>query len=108
MYHIYSPENHKVYWVGAARVEDGKGLDNPYNKPCLEDRVSLVQAKQPKQSNSETNSNTAMSSNDDEDDILSNIEDDISELHSNNNKLGTELASDDDTSSSKAVSKYFA
>ena len=39
MYHIYSPEKHKVYRVGAARVEDGEGLDDPHDEPCLEDRV---------------------------------------------------------------------
>jgi hypothetical protein len=39
MYHIYSPEKHKVYRIGVTRVEDGKGLDDPHDAPCLEDRV---------------------------------------------------------------------
>ena len=39
MYHIYSPEKHKVYRIGIARVEDGEGLDDPHDTPCLEDRV---------------------------------------------------------------------
>jgi hypothetical protein len=39
MYHIYSPEKHKVYRIGVARVEDGEGLDDPHDAPCLEDRV---------------------------------------------------------------------
>lgn len=39
MYHIYSPEKHKVYRVGTARVEDGEGLDDSHDAPCLEDRV---------------------------------------------------------------------
>jgi hypothetical protein len=42
MYHIYSPKKHKVYWIGTARVEDGEGLDDPYNALCLEDRVSTA------------------------------------------------------------------
>lgn len=39
IYHIYSPEKHKVYRIGVARVEDGEGLDDPHDAPCLEDRV---------------------------------------------------------------------
>ena len=39
MYHIYSPEKHKVYRIGVARVEDGEGLDDSHDGPCLEDRV---------------------------------------------------------------------
>jgi hypothetical protein len=39
MYHIYSPKKHKVYRIGVARVEDGEGLDDHYDRPCLEDRV---------------------------------------------------------------------
>jgi hypothetical protein len=39
MYYIYSLEKHKVYRIGVARVEDGEGLDDHYDVPCLEDRV---------------------------------------------------------------------
>ena len=39
MYHIYFPEKHKVYRIGIARVEDGEGLGDPHDAPCLEDRV---------------------------------------------------------------------
>jgi len=42
MYHIYSPEKHKVYRIGVARVEDGEGLDDPHDTPCLEDRVPTL------------------------------------------------------------------
>ena len=42
MYHIYSPEKHKVYRIGAARVEDGEGLDDPHDTPCLEDRLPTL------------------------------------------------------------------
>ena len=42
IYHIYSPEKHKVYRIGTAWVEDGEGLDDSYDAPCLEDRVSTV------------------------------------------------------------------
>lgn len=45
MYHIYSPEKHKVYRVGTARIEDGKGLDDSHDAPCLEDRVSTTSAR---------------------------------------------------------------
>ncbi|KAG9228030.1 hypothetical protein BJ875DRAFT_447234 [Amylocarpus encephaloides] len=39
IYHIYSPKKHKVYRIGVTRVKDGEGLDDPYNTPCLEDRI---------------------------------------------------------------------
>ncbi|KZZ88210.1 Ribonuclease H-like protein [Beauveria brongniartii RCEF 3172] len=39
MYRIYSPEQHKVYRIGVARVEDGEGLDDRHDAPCLEDRI---------------------------------------------------------------------
>jgi hypothetical protein len=42
MYHIYSPKKHKVYRISAARVEDGEGLDDPHDAPCLEDRVPTL------------------------------------------------------------------
>ncbi|KAJ6033764.1 hypothetical protein N7444_011535 [Penicillium canescens] len=41
MYHIYSPEKNKVYRIGVARVEDGEGLNDPHDAPCLEDRVPI-------------------------------------------------------------------
>ena len=44
IYRIYSPEKHKVYRVGVARVEDGEGLDDPHDSPCLEDRVPTPDA----------------------------------------------------------------
>ena len=47
MYHIYSPEKHKVYRIGAARVEDGEGLDDPHDAPCLEDRVPTLNVEVP-------------------------------------------------------------
>lgn len=39
MYYIASPEKHKAYRIGVARVEDGEGVDDPHDAPCLEDRV---------------------------------------------------------------------
>ncbi|KGO69328.1 Integrase, catalytic core [Penicillium italicum] len=39
IYHIYSPEKHKVYRIGVARIEDGEGLHDPHDAPCLEDRI---------------------------------------------------------------------
>jgi hypothetical protein len=47
MYHIYSPEKHKVYRISIARVEDGEGLDDPHNTPCLEDRVPTPELEAP-------------------------------------------------------------
>jgi hypothetical protein len=41
------PEKHKVYRIGAARVEDGEGLDNPHDAPCLEERVSTPDVEVP-------------------------------------------------------------
>jgi hypothetical protein len=41
MYRIYSPEKHKVYRIGVARVEDGEGLSDVHDAPCLEDRISI-------------------------------------------------------------------
>jgi hypothetical protein len=40
IYYIYSPEKYKVYRIGITRVKDSKGLDNPYNIPYLEDRLT--------------------------------------------------------------------
>lgn len=42
IYSIYSPEKHKVYRIGIVRVEDGEGLDDPHDAPCLEDRVPTL------------------------------------------------------------------
>ena len=50
MYHIYSPEKHKVYRIGVARVEDGEGLDDPQDAPCLEDRVHTPAVEVPEHS----------------------------------------------------------
>jgi hypothetical protein len=42
MYHIYSPEKHKFYRIGVARVEDGEGLDDYHDGPCLDYRVPTL------------------------------------------------------------------
>lgn len=39
IYQVYSPEKHRVFRVGAARVDDGVGLNDPHDKPSLTDRV---------------------------------------------------------------------
>lgn len=44
IYRIYSPEKYKVYRIGVARVEDGEGLADPHDSPCLEDRVPTPDA----------------------------------------------------------------
>jgi hypothetical protein len=45
MYYIYSLKKYKVYWIGVARVEDRERLNDPYNAPCLEDRVLILNVK---------------------------------------------------------------
>ena len=50
MYHIYSPEKHKVYRFGVARVEDAEGLDDPQDALSLEDRVHTPAVEVPEHS----------------------------------------------------------
>ena len=41
IYHIYSEEKKKVFRVGAARIQDGVGLDDPHDGQSLLDRVPI-------------------------------------------------------------------
>ncbi|KAF2175900.1 hypothetical protein K469DRAFT_683368 [Zopfia rhizophila CBS 207.26] len=59
MYHIYSPEKHKVYRIGVARVEDGEGLDDHHGAPCLEDRVPTPDVEVPEHLSSEGEDETS-------------------------------------------------
>jgi GAG-pre-integrase domain len=65
MYHIYSPEKHKVYRIGVARIEDGEGLDDPHDTPCLEDRVPTTDPGVPDQPISETDDGMTSDENSD-------------------------------------------
>ena len=76
MYHIYSPEKHKVYRIGVARVEDGEGLDDPHDAPCLEDRVPTPDVEVPDHLTSEGEDETTGdhdSDRDDDHDPLSSV-----------------------------------
>ena len=66
MYRIFSPEKHKVYRIGAARVEDGQGLDDLHDAPCLEDRVPTAHVGFPDERISDMDDQN--STDDDEDD----------------------------------------
>jgi hypothetical protein len=72
MYHIYSPEKHKVYRVGVARVEDGEGLDDPHDEPCLEDRVPTPDVEVPNRLSAEdVGATSGDNDNDRSDDTIS-------------------------------------
>lgn len=74
MYHIFSPERHKVYRIGAARVEDGEGLDDFHDAPCLEDRLPTAHVEVPDEHISDIDEQN--STNDDGDDDEDDDEDD--------------------------------
>ena len=74
MYHIYSPEKHKVYQIRVARIEDGEGLDDPRDTPCLEDRVPTTDPGVPDQSISETDDVTTSDENSDNGSVSFNTE----------------------------------
>lgn len=65
IYHIYSPERHKVYRIGVARIEDGEGLSDPHNAPCLEDRVPTLDVEALNNSYSEDETETSSDSDSD-------------------------------------------
>lgn len=115
MYYIYSPEKHKVYRIGVARVEDGEGLDDPHDAPCLEDRVPIPDVETSDRLSSEDEEGIS-----DEEDT----HDPLAELHSRQEarEPNTEIpdqsqAEEDDTegedesdtenAESEIISKYF-
>ena len=108
IYKIYSPDKHRVYRIGVARIEDGEGLEDLHDEPCLEDRVPRVQAEVPEQSAFPSNVVAAGSPDGDQNDALAYTGDDVSEISSDDTGSDTEPASDDDTSSPGVVSRYFA
>ncbi|OQE54307.1 hypothetical protein PENNAL_c0452G03678, partial [Penicillium nalgiovense] len=68
MYHIYSPEKHKVYRIGVARIEDGEGLRDPHDAPCLEDRIPTPDVAVTDNNHSEDGSESSSDSDSDHDD----------------------------------------
>ncbi|KAI3129614.1 hypothetical protein CBS147330_5244 [Penicillium roqueforti] len=68
MYHIYSPEKHKVYRIGVARIEDGEGLRDPHDAPCLEDRIPTPDVAFTDNNHSEDGSESSSDSDKDYDD----------------------------------------
>jgi hypothetical protein len=62
IYHIYSPQKHKVYRIGVARIEDGEGLSDSHDAPCLEDRVPTPDAERPSNNHSEQETETSSDS----------------------------------------------
>ena len=67
MYHIYSPEKHKIYRIGVARVEDGEGLDDSQDGQCLEDRVRTRDADVPEHPSTEDEDETTDDDHDEHD-----------------------------------------
>ncbi len=66
MYHIYFPDKHKVYRINVARVEDGEGLGDPHNAPCLEVRVPTHNIDVPDQLSSDDEDQSSVDQNEDD------------------------------------------
>lgn len=69
MYLVYSPQKHKVYRIGVARVEDGEGLDDPHDAPCLEDRVPTPTVEIPEQAEASGNESDDLQGDEDADEL---------------------------------------
>jgi hypothetical protein len=125
IYRIYSPEKHKVYRIGVARVEDGEGLNDPHDEPCLEDRVPTARIEvldQPHSEQSELDNETTSDLDSSDDDTPSFQEDtepdseseptaaeDIThQLQPDDEDADNEDESKDDITGPETVSKYFA
>ena len=121
MYHIYSPEKHKVYRIGTARVEDGEGLDDPHDAPCLEDRVPTrdVEISDQLVPDADNDVTDDQSTNDGEAPPLlaetessmslhlPDAEDTTHQLQPNEGDTDTDQESDDDATEPGIVSRYF-
>ncbi|OQE72615.1 hypothetical protein PENNAL_c0095G08558 [Penicillium nalgiovense] len=126
IYHIYSPEKHKVYQIGVARIEDGEGLRDPHDAPCLEDRIPTPDVAVTDNNPSEDGSESSSDSNSDHDDggsrhdqhtVISSDEEIADQGHqfseaTHESQDEVEDADDEDetddgNSGTKMVSKYF-
>jgi hypothetical protein len=67
IYHIYSSKKHKVYQIGVARIEDGEGLSDPHDAPCLEDRIPTPDVEVPSTNHSEDETESSSDSDSDHD-----------------------------------------
>ena len=124
IYHIYSPEKNKVYRIGVARVEDGEGLDDPHDTPCLEDRIHIPDVDIPDHLPSEGDDEASGDEESDHDDDRSDVNNmearaeqsieedhrsDINTMYQSKDRLAD--AGDDESGSDEsrhsAVSKYF-
>ena len=124
MYHIYSPEKHKVYRIGAPRIEDGEGLDDSHNAPCLEDRIPTVHQEVPDQLDSRTDEGTdgetASGSNSGDDNLLSShnradpalelpeVEEEYVQALQANDDADADDESESDATEHEVLSRYFA
>lgn len=119
LYRIYSPEHHKVYRIGSSRVEDGEGLHDVHDSPCLEDRVPAEAILSSDRVESDTNPGSAPESTDDDSEATTDNVQDIlpcprpasSEraAHSHRGEnLGATGDDDDDISDRGITSRYFA
>jgi len=125
IYHIYSPEKHKVYRIGVARVEDGEGLDDPQDTPCLEDRIPTRNVEIADRLSSENEDETTDDDDKDHDDdrdrefppltenaeppsrVDTNTADTINQLQSEEEDADGEEESDPEITGPETTSKYF-
>lgn len=108
IYHIYSPEKHKVFRIGVARVEDGEGLEDLHNAPCLEDRVPTPDLEMP----SHIPSGEENEGSDEEDSDQADDQDQrMSEAaHESSYEIGSaddEYDTEEEDSATAVMSKYF-
>ena len=124
MYHIYSPEKHKVYRIGAPRIEDGEGLDDSHDVPCLEDRIPTVHQEVPDQLDSRTDQGTddetATVPNNGDDNLLScanravpalelpEVEEEYVQTLQANDDADVDDESENDATEHEVLSRYFA
>ena len=121
IYHIFSPEKHKVYRIGAARVEDGEGLNDPHDAPCLEDRIPTANVEMPDEPVSEMDDQNSDKGDDEDDEDgptvpaesdpseseQSTTEDITHQLQPSYDETDTAYSSEDDTTGPEVVSGYF-
>ena len=124
MYYIYSPEKHKVYRIGAPRIEDGEGLDNSHDVPCLEDRIPTVHQEVPDELDSRTDQGTddetATGPNNGDDNLLScanravpalelpEVEEEYIQTLQANDDADVDDESESDATEHEVLSRYFA
>lgn len=116
---IFSPEKVKVYKIGVARVEDGKGLQDPQPLPTYTDRVPTAHVDipdTPDYDEEETDDSEDQEVGGDDDgrvnhnapgndhNIPQQNSEDVGEANDDNN----DDDNDDDTSSEIVTSRYFA